>query len=206
MVCDTGGQGIPKPGKPNRPLIRVISVTAANESGRHLAGMTKHASNLESFEGFYQREYASTVAIARGLIGHAASAEDLAQECFVAAHRNWARVAEYDNPRAWLRRVLVNRATSFHRKRIAEFRAFARLGMPEEIVPDMSPQSTEVWDEVRRLPRRQAQVTVLFYVDQMSVEEIGATLGCSNGAVKAHLHRARSRLGTRLSGVEEASL
>ncbi len=163
------------------------------------------ASGHESFEGFYRREYASTVAIARGLLGHGAPAEDLAQECFVAAHRHWNRVSEYDDPKAWLRRVLVNRATSFHRRRLVERRAMARLGVSDEVVPEISPQSTEVWDEVRRLPRRQAQVTVLHYVDQMTVDEIGAVLGCSPGAVKSHLFRARERLGERLTGLEEAS-
>ena len=163
------------------------------------------ASSHESFEGFYRREYASTVAIARGLLGQGAPAEDLAQECFVAAHRHWNRVSGYDDPKAWLRRVLVNRATSFHRRRLVEWRAMARLGVPDEVVPEISPQSTEVWDEVRRLPRRQAQVTVLHYVDQMTVDEIGAVLGCSPGAVKSHLFRARERLGERLAGLEEAS-
>ncbi len=168
--------------------------------------MGERASNVESFETFYQREYAATVAVARGLVGHRASAEDLAQECFIAAHRHWTRISGYDNPRAWLRRVLVNRATSFHRRRSAELRALARVGMPDEEATDLPPQSAEVWDEVRRLPRRQAQATVLYYVDQMTMEEIGEVLGCSAGAVKAHLHRARTRLGTRLSGIEEASL
>jgi RNA polymerase sigma-70 factor (ECF subfamily) len=48
------------------------------------------------------------------------------------------------------------------------------------------------------LPKRQAQVTVLHYVDQLSVEEIGEVLGVSSGAVKSHLHRARSSLGRTL--------
>lgn len=163
------------------------------------------ASSHESFEGFYRREYASTVAIARGLLGHGAPAEDLAQECFVTAHRHWNRISGYDDPKAWLRRVLVNRATSFHRRRLVEWRAMARIGLPDEVAPEVSPQSTEVWDEVRRLPRRQAQVTVLHYVDQMTVDEIGVVLGCSPGAVKSHLFRARERLGKRLAGLEEAS-
>jgi RNA polymerase sigma-70 factor (ECF subfamily) len=145
------------------------------------------------------------VAIARALLGSGASAEDLTQESFVTAHRNWERISGYDEPRAWLRRVLINRATSFHRKRGAELRALTRIAtQPEiELGPELSPPSAEVWDEVRRLPRRQAQVTVLHYVDQLSVEEIGEVLGCSQGAVKSHLHRARARLSQRLSALEE---
>jgi RNA polymerase sigma factor (sigma-70 family) len=101
--------------------------------------------------------------------------------------------------------VLINRATSFQRRLGAEWRAVNRLGAraDETTVPDLTPQTTEVWEEVRRLPRRQAQATVLHYVDQLSVEEIGAVMGCSSGAVKSHLHRARNRLGERLQDWDE---
>jgi RNA polymerase sigma-70 factor (ECF subfamily) len=86
----------------------------------------------------------------------------------------------------------------------AELRAMSRLGNREpDTLPELSPPATEVWDEVRRLPKRQAQATVLHYVDQLSVEEIGVVLGVSTGAVKSHLHRARSNLGRALESWRE---
>lgn len=162
----------------------------------------------EPFEVFYRREYTRMVAIARALLNTGASAEDLAQESFVAAHRNWDRIAGYDDPGAWVRRVLVNRATSFQRKRGAEWRALIRLGgrAGEDTIPELSPRATEVWDEVRNLPKRQAQATVLHYVDQLTVEEVGEVMGCSAGAVKSHLHRARTRLSRSLSAWSEESI
>jgi RNA polymerase sigma factor (sigma-70 family) len=63
-----------------------------------------------------------------------------------------------------------------------------------------------VWDEVGRLPRRQAQAIVLHYVEQLSVEEIGEVMGCSPGAVKSHLHRARARLNERLQEWDEEAI
>ncbi|HEU4915516.1 MAG TPA: SigE family RNA polymerase sigma factor [Acidimicrobiia bacterium] len=155
--------------------------------------------HVEPFEVFYRREYSRMVAIARALTRSGGAAEDLVQESFVAAHRHWDRVSKYEDPGAWVRRVLINRSTSWHRKIGAELRAVARLGAQEpDTLPALSPSSTEVWDEVRRLPRRQAQATVLHYVDQLSVEEIGQVLGVSSGAVKSHLHRARSNLSHAL--------
>jgi len=160
---------------------------------------------VESFEAFYRREYTRMVAIARALLRNGSAAEDLAQESFVTAHRHWARVGRYDDPGAWVRRVLINRATSFQRRLGAEWRAVNRLGgrADETTVPELTPQATEVWEEVRRLPRRQAQATVLHYVDQLSVEEIGEVMGCSSGAVKSHLHRARNRLSELLQEWDE---
>ncbi|HJQ90455.1 MAG TPA: SigE family RNA polymerase sigma factor [Acidimicrobiia bacterium] len=157
------------------------------------------ALDVEPFESFYRREYARMVAIARALMRTGSSAEDLAQESFVAAHRNWDRISGYDDPGAWVRRVLINRATSLHRKAGAELRALTRLGgHAEDTIPELTPRGTEVWDEVRKLPRRQAQATVLHYVDQLSIEEICEVMGVSPGAVKAHLHKARAHLSKRL--------
>lgn len=162
----------------------------------------------EPFEVFYRREYSRMVAIARALLRHGAAAEDVAQESFLAAHRHWDRIRGYDDPGAWVRRVVINRATSLQRRLGAEWRAVGRLQAQtgEGVLPELSPRATEVWEEVRRLPRRQAQATVLHYVDQLSVEEIGEVMGCSPGAVKSHLHRARARLNERLHTWEEEAI
>jgi RNA polymerase sigma-70 factor (ECF subfamily) len=156
---------------------------------------------VEGFESFYRREFPRAVALAYALTGSGAVAEDVAQECLIAVHRNWDRIGGYDNPPAWLRRVLVNRATSLHRRRAAEWRAVQRLVGREAssaTVPDLEPASVEVWSAVRKLPRRQAQAIALHYVDELSLEEIGAVLGCSAGTVKTHLHRGRRELSRRL--------
>ena len=164
--------------------------------------------DVEPFEMFYRREYTRMVAIARALLRSAGSAEDLAQESFVTAHRHWERIGAYDDPGAWVRRILINRATSLRRRMGAEWRAVNQLAgrADERIVPDLTPQTIEVWDEVRRLPRRQAQAIALHYVAQLSVEEIGQVMGCSSGAVKSHLHRARARLSARLQTWDEEAI
>jgi RNA polymerase sigma-70 factor (ECF subfamily) len=71
--------------------------------------------------------------------------------------------------------------------------------------PDLSVETRELWEEVRKLPKRQAQSVALFYVGQLTVEEIGDVLGCSPGTVKSHLFRARERLTERLNPWKEES-
>jgi RNA polymerase sigma-70 factor, ECF subfamily len=157
------------------------------------------------FEGFYRREYRHIVAVARAFSPDLAAAEDLAQESFAAAHRHWHRVSRYEDPRAWVRRVLINRATSMRRRLGAEFRALSRAGHDpyRGVSPDLSPPTDDVWREVRRLPRRQQQAVVLHYVGQLTTEEMADAMGCSAGAVKSHLHRARQTLRERLSDWNE---
>jgi RNA polymerase sigma-70 factor (ECF subfamily) len=159
----------------------------------------------EPFEVFYRREYPHIVAVARAVSTDRAAAEDLAQDAFATAHRHWARISAYDDPRGWVRRVMINRATSLRRRVGAELRALTRVGHDPArgVSTDLTPATTGVWEEVRRLPRRQQQAIVLHYVGQLSTEEIGEALGCSSGAVKTHLHRGRETLRTRLEDWRE---
>ena len=117
------------------------------QSRRAVSATRDGAIDVEPFEVFYRREYTRMVAIARALLRSGASAEDLAQESFLAAHRQWDRIAGYDDPGAWVRRVLINRATSFHRRRGVEWRALNQLGghAREDTLPELSPQAVEVW-------------------------------------------------------------
>jgi RNA polymerase sigma factor (sigma-70 family) len=153
----------------------------------------------ESFESFYRRELPRLVALAGALCGSRV-ADDLAQEAMLAAYRRWRVVSSYDSPEAWVRRVCANRATSLLRTRSAEARAVLRLAARPAGVSEPASQHEEFWTEVRRLPRRQAQAAALRYVYDLSVAEIAATLGCSEGAVKQHLARARQALVARIDG------
>ena len=158
----------------------------------------------ETFEAFYVREYPRVVALAFTLSGSRSGAEDLAQEAFLAAHRRWDQVASYEMPEAWVRRVVSNMAVSTIRRRLAEVRALTRLGR-QPVVPELPPSSEEFWAEVRALPRRQAQVLALYYLEDRPVAEIGQILGLAIGTVTAHLHAGRTALARRLQAEEEES-
>lgn len=107
-------------------------------------------------------------------------------------------LAGYDDPAAWVRRVCVNRSVSLIRRRASEARALARL-VTRRVLPDELPADSDAfWSAVRRLPRRQAQVVALYYLGDRPVAEIATVLGCAEGTVKAHLHRARRSLAVEL--------
>lgn len=156
------------------------------------------ADEASRFDELYRREFHPLVALAYGLSGNRAAAEELVQEAFVAAHRDWRKIGGYDNPSAWLRRVVLNRSVSALRRRAAERRALTRLG-GQRALPDELPEPDEaVWRAVRALPHRQAQVVALYYVDDRSTADIAAVLGCAEGTVRAQLHKARQSLAKTL--------
>ncbi len=131
-------------------------------------------------------------------IAGADRAEDVAQEALLRAHRDWDRIARYERPGAWVRRVAINLATSSARRRSAEGRALARLGArPQAPVPP--PEVDGFWALVRRLPGQQAAAVALHYLEDRPVAEIADVLGCAESTAKVHLHRARNALAASLT-------
>jgi RNA polymerase sigma-70 factor (ECF subfamily) len=158
----------------------------------------------ETFEDFYVREYPAVVGLAYALSGSRWGAEDLAQEAFMEAHRDWARIGLYDKPGAWVRRVVANLSVSAFRRRAAEAKALARLPFGhEDPLPDLAEGDPEFWAAIRSLPRRQAQVLTLFYLEDRSVAEIAEILDVTLGTVKRHLHDGRRALARRLQQEED---
>jgi RNA polymerase sigma factor (sigma-70 family) len=149
-------------------------------------------------DDLYRREYRSVVALAYGLSGSRSGAEELAQEAFLEAHRAWDRVSTYDDPAAWVRRVVVNRSVSQVRRRMAEARALTRVMGRRELPAVLPDSDAEFWRAVRRLPRRQAQAVALHYLDDLSVAAVAAVLEISPETVKVHLHRGRAALAEAL--------
>lgn len=163
-------------------------------------GRTPHG----SFDEFYRITAARLMPLAGALTGDWAAAEDLVHDVLLDAHRRWPSLQTYDAPEAWARRAVLNRAVSRWRRARSERSITARLGAR---LGDGAVQPVEsdpaFWSAVRRLPRQQAMVVALHYLDDLSVDDIAARLGCSSGTVKTHLSRARQRLATDLMPSEE---
>ncbi|HLF43345.1 MAG TPA: SigE family RNA polymerase sigma factor [Acidimicrobiia bacterium] len=159
----------------------------------------------EPFEVFFRRESRRLVGLAYALSGSRLAADDIAQEALLAAYKRWDEVGSLENPGAWVRRVVANKAVSVVRKRVSEAKGLARLAIHRDVasVPDLTAESEWLWGEVRRLPRRQVQVIGLRYYDQLSMSEIAEALGCSKESVHTHLRRARKTLTRRIGSEGE---
>lgn len=160
-----------------------------------LARLEPTSGGARSFEAVFRADHRAIVAIAWALTGRQAVAEELTQEAFLKAHQRWRRIGRYDNPGAWVRRTTINLALSDRRRRGAERRAFGRSGAVLN-APDHASAvvgADRFWTAVRALPRQQAAAIALHYLEDRSVTDI------AEGTVKAHLHKARAALASRLS-------
>lgn len=158
--------------------------------------LSSHIGRSESFDAFYGREMPRLVVLARAL-GGGAVAEDIAQEALLVAYRRWDEVSQFDRPQMWVGRVCANLATSYLRRRTIEAKSLLRLA-GRRTFPAMLPEHETFWAHVRALPRRQAQAVALRYIYDLSVAEVAAAMGCSEGAAKVHLSRGREGLARRL--------
>ncbi|MGA9594859.1 MAG: sigma-70 family RNA polymerase sigma factor [Acidimicrobiia bacterium] len=159
--------------------------------------------SVPDFSSFYRREYRAVTTLTMVLTRSHSAAEDIAQDAFLRAQRDWERVGQFDNPEGWVRRVATNLAISRFRSMRAEAKALLRM-RPVRSATTMSVEASEFWADVRRLPGRQAQVVALHYVEDRTVEDIAGILGITTGSVKTHLHRARETLAKRFGTMEEA--
>jgi len=122
------------------------------------------------------------------------AAEDAVQEALA---RAWERNdPEIQSLPAWVTRVALNLAKS----RLRRVRAEARARQLESIQEPGTPDGTraDVERALRRISRRQREVTVLRYYLGMEVSEIAGVLEVSEGTVKTQLLRARRALAELL--------
>jgi RNA polymerase sigma-70 factor (ECF subfamily) len=136
--------------------------------------------------------------------GDLEQAHDLVQEAFCRALSRWSRLAEYDNPAAWVRRVAFNLANSRWRRARTALAHMRRQRVEHVVGP--GPDRVAVVAALATLPPAQRRVVVLHYLADMSVAEVAEQEGVAVGTVKSWLHRGRIALAAQLgAGLEEAT-
>lgn len=157
----------------------------------------------EAFDSFFLREHDTVLGLALALTGDRGIAEDIVQDAFLEAFRRWDRIGAYDQPGAWVRRVVVNMSVSSFRRHRSELRMLRLLvARHRSAVTELSASTVAFWDAVRMLPKRQAQVAALFYLEDLAIADIARILEMAEGTVKKHLHDGRKGLALALGDDE----
>jgi RNA polymerase sigma-70 factor (ECF subfamily) len=156
-----------------------------------------------AFDEFYRTDYPRLVAAIGLLIGDLDLARDAVDEALARAWERMGRGESIDCLPAWVRSVALNVVRGRFRRRAIERRVRSRIAasaLRDSSTPHAGLEGIGV--DVRRalttLPRRQREVTILYYFLDLSVEEIAGGLSVSEGTVKTSLHRARAALAPLL--------
>jgi RNA polymerase sigma factor (sigma-70 family) len=146
---------------------------------------------VDQADGEIYRKHADELTrFATGLVGPT-HAPDVVSEAVLRVMNSepWLRVVDR---RAYLFRCVYNEAARFHRATGRRRAREERAALPESVdQPDIRP---EVLTAVNRLSLRQRAVIVLTYWDDLDPVAIAGLLDISDGAVRRHLARGRSRL------------
>ncbi|WP_432839385.1 RNA polymerase sigma factor [Dactylosporangium sp. CA-092794] len=149
------------------------------------------------FAEFYGAHFQRIAVQLYAYLGDHAEAQDLAQEAFCRALEQWARVARYDDPVAWVRRVAWNLATSRLRRLQTVVRFLAR--QREQHVDGPTPDRVALVAALAGLPAAQRRALVLHHLGDLGVAEIAEQEGVAEGTVRSWLTRGRARLAARLT-------
>lgn len=165
----------------------------------------------DGFRDIVERHQSRVYSIAFRILGDCGTAEEVAQDVFLALYRNLDRLQSQEHLLAWLRRVTVHRATDAYRRRASRVEYAADEFCEENMRLDgtgsavsqgaLEPActTTNIEQMVANLPPAQRAVLLLRYQEDMMPTEISVLLSMPLGTVKSHLQRALKLLRTKAS-------
>ncbi|MFC4104754.1 SigE family RNA polymerase sigma factor [Micromonospora zhanjiangensis] len=149
------------------------------------------------FDAFYHAHFRALTVQLCAYTGDLAQAQDVVQEAFCRAFSRWERVARFDDPVAWVRRVAWNLATSRWR-RLRTAQRYLRTQRVEHVAGPTADR-VDLTAALANLPATHRRAVVLHHLADMSVAEIALQEGVAEGAVKSWLHRGRVGLAAQLA-------
>lgn len=178
--------------------------------------------NTAVFDTLFTRYQKRTYRLVQRFVSNHEDALDLTQDAFIRAYQGLADFKSQCQFYSWLYRITVNLCIDFLRKKARSEVMLYESDDSEEIpmanVPDLRSESpskalenkelrAQLRKAIRRLPPKQRQVFILRHWDGLSLKDIAATVGRSDGTVKAHLFHAHRNLRKHLRAyVQEAGL
>ena len=140
----------------------------------------------QTVEAVFRSTWLELTRLAYLLVGNRSEAEDIVQSVFTTAVTRWEAIEE---PGAYLRRAVVNRANEVHRRSARS---------PATALPQIewidAAEIDELWESVCALPASQRAVIVLRFYEDLALGDIAELLGRPSSTVRSDLRRALSKL------------
>jgi RNA polymerase sigma-70 factor, ECF subfamily len=176
---------------------------------------------LDDIEGVMRLYRARILRYAMFAVRDRDAAETITQECFLKAYRARESFRGDCSLSTWLMQIAVNLVRDYARSKQFQFwkRAQASAVDVSEVTESLKhmgssaeagllarEQLKAVWTAVQKLSRRQREVFLLRFVEEMELREIADLMGMKESTVKSHLYRAltavRSRVRTETDGAK----
>lgn len=197
------------------PTLTDVDAQSENSDDR-LVSLSRDG-NIEAFNSLVERHQAAVYTLCLRLLGHSQSAEDAAQETFLAAYRGLSGFAG-GSARSWLLRIAANESKDELRRRKRRVVAdslneifdaedtpveIAGKDPPPELLAERAEMTRVLEAALLRLPFDQRQAILMCDYYGFHYEEVAAMTSSSMGTVKSRIHRGRERLRSLLSPQRE---
>lgn len=161
-----------------------------------LAESLPSALGYESYADWYTHQWGPTLGLASRLLGDVAAAEDVAAEVLARVWARWEVAGVPRWPNAYLAQATRNAVASTMRRGARERELIERFDVDthEPDPGDRIVESAAVTDLLNDLPADVRETLEMFYLQDLSAEEIADRLGIEPVSVRSRLCRGRRRL------------
>lgn len=144
--------------------------------------------------------------VSRKCGGERALAEDVTQEVWLRAVREWPRTGIPDKPLAWLTTVARNLIINhFKRRQGVSLDSMTAAELANAIEDDRVADSSEVASVMTRalsmMPEAESELLERFHYERQKVSQLATSYGITERAIEGRLRRARERLRDVITGL-----
>lgn len=138
--------------------------------------------------------------IAIAIVNNEEDAGDAIGETIVKAYMNLKKLRKPEYFKTWITRILINecRKVLKQKQKIVSIESYQGKGRIEDNVIEKE-EHMDLQNAIQKLTEKQRNVVMLFYYNDLSVEEIAQILKVPIGTVKSRLNTARNYLYEILS-------
>lgn len=145
----------------------------------------------QDFKVFYQDYQNYVRKTLYWLVGHE-PLDDLVQETFIKVWKSIHRFSGHSHVKTWIYRIATNVAIDYLRKNKTEY----QLALAEHNHPSHSQNNMElsqlIDQAILSLPIKLRVVFVLYYKQELTLNEISDTLNTAEGTIKSRLFKSRN--------------
>ena len=176
------------------------------------------AGDLDSFNLLVAKYQGTIYGLAYHLAANFADAQDITQETFLRAYERLEQLKDPGKFSVWIRQIAANACHKLHRGQPSETVSIDAPGNQKlrEEIPHQAHQPDERLEAMERatsisnilslLPEKARLATTLFYIDDLSYQQISSFLEVPVSTVRSRLHSARKRLSREALQMVEESL
>jgi RNA polymerase sigma-70 factor (ECF subfamily) len=129
-------------------------------------------------------------------------AEDAMQDTFLKAYQGMNRADSHTiaSEKAWLMRIAINVCHDYHRSRWFRYidKTIAVEDLPQNLM-SVSQDDRSLLADVIRLPEKAKQVLLLYYYQELTLQEMADVLQISRSAAHKRLQKAQALLKRKLT-------